>query len=128
MNEQTEAISKKREKWISAVNFSDVEKYMSILSGNIIWFPPIGQVIHGTEEFRKWVEPFFAKFNYEFSLSHIKIKVIDDWAIESGVFNSKLTSKTHGKMMEHSGNYIIFWHCEKDNDWKIERYVDNTDS
>lgn len=128
MSGQSKAIDKKRQEWISAVNNRDVEGYLSLLSEKIIWFPPFGQVINGTEEFREWVEPFFAKFNYEFSLSQIKIKVIDDWAIERGIFTSKLTPRTGGEMMEHSGNYIIFWHCEKDGEWKLERYVDNTES
>lgn len=128
MDDQTKAISKKRQEWVSAVNAGNVENYLSILSENIIWFPPNGQVINGKKEFRDWVEPFFQKFYYDFSLSQIKVKVKDAWAIERGKFTSKLTPKTGGEMMEHSGKYIIFWHRGKNGGWKLERYIDNSQS
>lgn len=121
-----QAISEKRQEWISAVNVGDVENYLSILSENIVWFPPSGQVIGGKEEFRNWVEPFFQNFDYKFSVSNTKIKIIENWAIERGKFTSKLTPKTGGEMMEHFGKYIIFWHREKGGEWKLERYVDDS--
>lgn len=128
MGDKEKAIDERRKEWILAVNAGNVENYLSILSENIVWFPPDGQVINGKEDFRDWVEPFFQNFDYDFSVSQTKIKVIEDWAIERGEFASKLTPKTNREMMEHSGKYIIFWHREKNDDWKLERYVDNSQS
>ena len=123
-----QAISEKRQKWISAVNAGDVKNYLLVLSENIVWFPPGGQVIGGKEKFRDWVDPFFQNFDYDFSVSQTGIKIIEDWAIERGEFTSKLTPKTGGEMMEHSGKYIIFWQREKDGEWKLERYIDDSQS
>lgn len=126
MSDEAKSIYQKRQEWISAVNAGDVEKYLSILSENIIWFPPVGQVISGKAEFREWVEPFFEKFNYDFYLSQIKTKINGSWSIERGIFTSKMIPLTGGNPMEHSGNYLIFWHRSKEGEWAIERYVDDT--
>lgn len=30
--------------------------------------------------------------------------------------------------MEHSGNYIVLWHRGRDDQWRIERYIDETEN
>lgn len=128
MKDYAKEISAKRRAWSSAVNSGDIEDYLSVLAENIIWFPPGDRVISGKNEFRKWVEPFFGKFEYEFSLSQIKLKIANNWAIEQGVFTSKMTPKSGEEMMQHSGKYIVFWHRKNDGEWEIERYIDNTEN
>lgn len=126
MSEQkTEAINGKREEWIAAVNGGDLEGYLKLLAEDVRWFPPAGEVIAGREEFRQWVGPFLARFDYEFALSEIRVRIYAGWAVERGVFTSFLTPKTGGEQMRHTGRYMVFWSRRKDGRWEIERYVDD---
>lgn len=61
MDDSIKALNSKRQAWISAVNSGEIESYLSLLSENIIWFPPGQQLICGRDEFREWVKPFFRK-------------------------------------------------------------------
>lgn len=60
-------------------------------------------------------------------LTYEKIRLVGDYAIEKAVFTSKLTLKTGGESMQHNGCYIVLWRQELDGEWKIERYLDDTD-
>lgn len=74
------------------------------------------------------LNPFFGKFEYELSLSQIKLKIVNDGAIERGIFTPELTPKEGGETMRHTGQYIVFWHQKNNAGWKIERYLDDTEN
>lgn len=127
MNEIQE-ISRQRQKWIDVVNAGDGDRYAALLTADAVWLPPGMPAIRGKQAIRAWLEPFFEKFDYEFSISNEEVRVAGDYAIERAAFTSKLTLKTGGESMQHNGCYIVFWRQEPDGTWKIERYIDDTGS
>ncbi len=117
-----------RQHWVSVVNAGDLNGYALLLTEDAVWIPPSQPAINGREEFRKWLEPFFNKFDYELSFSEIKNREAGSWAVEQGCFTSRMSPKDGGEQMEHSGSYIVSWRQENDGIWRIERYVDTTES
>lgn len=111
-----------RQRWIAAVNARDVDQYVSILTTDVVWFPPGQPALHGREEFEAWVRPFFERFRYEFSILDPVVRTAGKWAIERGLFQSRMTAQTEEGASEHSGQYLVIW--RREDLWRIERYVD----
>lgn len=121
-----EQISKRRAEWISAVNRSDLSRYAALVSENVVWFPPGQPPIEGRRGFEDWLKPFFENFDYEFKLKDVSLRLDNDWAIETGVFETILTAKD-ARTSRHEGEYVAFWHREPDGEWYLERYVDQSE-
>lgn len=127
MSDEIAAINKRRQEWIAVVNAGDVETYMSLLTSDVVWLPPDLHAISGRDAIRVWLQPFFDRFDYEFSLTDVRHRVAGKWAVEHGVFTSKMSPKLSGEPMEYSGRYIVLWRRGDDGVWSIERYIDDTD-
>lgn len=128
MKLELKAIKQQRQNWLEAVNHNDIDRVKDILCEDAVWIPPGMPALKGKEAIAEWIEPFFDNFNYEFSVSEENVKGAGDWAVEHAHFISKLAPKEGGDPSEHHGKYIIIWKWEKDNKWRIERYVDNSDA
>lgn len=117
-----QAIEQQRQRWIAAVNARDVDQYVSLLTTDVVWFPPGQPALHGREEFEAWVRPFFERFRYEFSIPESVVRTAGDWAIDRGQFQSRMTAQTKESAGKHSGQYLVIW--RREDVWRIERYVD----
>lgn len=60
-----------RRMWMDAVNRGALENYVNRVSENVVWLPPAGEPIVGRDAFRAWLEPFFERFDYRFSVEPI---------------------------------------------------------
>ncbi len=128
MKLELKAIRKQRQQWLDAVNKNDIESVKKILSNKAVWIPPGMPALTGKQAIVDWMNPFFEDFNYEFSIANENVKGAGDWAMEHANFTTRLTPKGGGDTTEHHGKYIIIWRWEKDNMWRIERYVDYSDT
>lgn len=122
-----ESLRKQHEKWVKVVNDGNIDAYANLLTKDAIWIPPGQQPIIGREAFRQWLSPFFEKFSYEFSITEEQFIITGNWTYERAKFSSKMTPNSSGKPMTHSGTFAVFWHQNKDKNWYIERYIDDTD-
>ncbi len=127
MKLELKAIKQQRQNWLDAVNHNDIDSVSNILCEDAVWIPPGMPALQGKTAILDWIQPFFENFNYEFSISNEYVKGAGDWAVEHADFTSRLAPKDGGEASEHQGKYIIIWKWEKDNVWRIERYVDNSD-
>ncbi len=127
MSDHLQAIEHQRGKWIAAVNARDVGQYLEILSEDIVWIPPGQAAISGRTAFESWVRPFFAGFTYEFAIHEPRVQLAGDWAVETGAFETKMTSLENQETGHHTGKYLVLWRKDGGDPWKIERYVDQSD-
>lgn len=114
----------RRRAWIAAVERSDAETYASIVTEDVVWFPPAGDPLRGRASFRRWIEPFMGAFRYRFELEPDTSNEGGGFAYETGAFRSTMTPSGGGVAEEHHGHYIVLWRLEPDGAWRIERYVD----
>ena len=127
MEEIPAGLRRTREKWLRVVNAGDPDAYAELLSEEGLWLPPRQEPVLGRAAFREWLRPFFDRYEYDFSLQRTRIRVRGDSAVETGGFVSRMTPKQGGETMEHRGTYTLVWRCEEDGEWRIERYVDDTE-
>lgn len=98
--------------------------YESIVTDDVVWFPPVGDPLQGRAEFRQWIEPFMGAFRYNLSLEPTTSNEAGDWAYETGRFRSVMKPLDGGTESEHGGQYFVLWRRDVDDVWRIERYVD----
>lgn len=121
------SLKKQHEKWIEVINKGEIDAYTKLLAENAVWIPPGQQPIIGKNAFKQWLAPFFEKYSYRFSISEEQIKVAGAWAFERAKFTSVMTPQRGGEPMKHSGTFTVLWKQGHDNNWYIDRYIDDTD-
>ena len=124
MSDILEIVAERRREWVDAVNEGDLERYANIVCEDLVWLPPRGPAIKGRQAFREWLTPFFAGYDYHFSVEPTQVRVFEQFCGELGRFRSVLSPKGEEKTQEHSGTYFVLWRLEGDGVWRIERYVD----
>lgn len=124
MNTALEAIAARRREWMAVVNEGTVDAYADLVTDDVVWLAPAGDPITGRPAFRAWLEPFFARYDYRFSVEPIQVQGFEGWCAELGHFRSVLSASGGGEPQEHSGRYFVLWRMDPDGSWRIERYVD----
>lgn len=124
MSAATDPVADRRGEWMAAVNQGALDDYADLVTEDLVWLPPAGEPLTGRQAFRAWLEPFFARFDYLFSVEPVQVRAFDGWCAEAGRFRSVLTEKGGGAPQEHTGRYLVLWRLEPDGVWRIERYVD----
>lgn len=124
--EVPDGLARSHRSWIQAVNRTDLAAYADLVCEDIVWLAPGREAFRGRDAFRSWLDPFFQRYAYQFSVEDSSIRVAGDWAFEKGYFRSVMTSRSDGTAMEHTGGFVILWRKDEDARWRIERYVDDT--
>ena len=122
MSAEVEVDDRRRE-WIAVVNNGSLDDYADLVAEDVVWLPPAGPALTSRRAFREWLEPFFTRYDYEFSVEPSEVRVFESWCAEVGRFRSVL-STGGGDPQEHAGNYFVLWRLDADGTWRIERYVD----
>lgn len=124
MNTGLDPVADRRREWIAAVNEGGVEGYAGLVTENVVWLPPTGDPITSRQAFQAWLEPFFARYDYRFSVEPVQVRAFEGWCAEVGRFRSLLSARGGGEPQEHTGRYFVLWRLDTDGRWRIERYVD----
>ncbi|MEX0647323.1 MAG: SgcJ/EcaC family oxidoreductase [Balneolaceae bacterium] len=125
MSKALKLLQQRHNEWIEIVNRCDLEGYVELLAEDGVWLPPGGKPVEGRDAFREWLEPFFSRFEYDFSITDARFRESGGRAISKGKFISVMTPKEGGDSMQHSGTFTVLWHRNGD-EWYIDRYIDDT--
>ena len=127
MKLELKEIRKQREEWLDAVNNNDIDRVTGVLAEDAVWIPPGMPALNGKKAISEWMSPFFETYSFHLELDNLDIRGAGDWAVEHASFTSILTPKEGGEGSEQHGKYVMIWRWEKDNKWRIERYLDTSD-
>lgn len=115
-----------RREWVHVVNTGDLDRYTDMLTLDAVWIPPGQPPVEGRDAIRRWLEPLFKEYRYDFALKGSRVQVAGDWAVERGVFDSSLQRRRGGDLQRQVGTYIVLWRQNETGEWKIERYIDGS--
>lgn len=124
MNADADPVAERRREWVEAVNDRALERYADLVTDDVVWLPPSGEPLTGRKAFRRWLEPFFQRYAYRFSVEPLEVHGFDGWCAEIGRFRSVLSPEGSSTPQEHTGHYFVLWRLDSDEAWRIERYVD----
>ena len=92
------------EKWREAVATADINSYVSVLDKDIRLIPPGADVIAGTAQYAKFLEPVFALAHYKIEVvSPPMVQVLDDIAVAEYEYVIHLDLKDPTKGVTESG-------------------------
>lgn len=115
-----------RARWVEAVNAESLDGHAALLGEQVLWLRPGQLALHGRREVLDWLAPFFSQFEYRFSVDQNVLRITDDWAVDRGVFTSRVRPKGAELWDDHTGVYLMTWHREPDDRWYVHQYVDVT--
>lgn len=126
MNEAQAIIKKQRSRWIAAVNDSSAGGFVEVLTDDAVWLPSQHDALYGKDRIQAWLEEPFARFDYDYSVSGIRLRIAGDWAVEEATFTTKARTDSGEEIPLHEGNYTLLWRKTPAGDWLIERYIDHS--
>lgn len=126
MNQERAEIDKQRERWIVAINEADPAGFVAVLTDDAVWLPSGQDALSGREQIRAWLEPPFSEFEYNYSVSDVRLRLAGEWAIEQASFTTRAQKKSGEAMPKHEGRYTLLWRKSPGGTWLIERYIDHT--
>jgi len=117
------AIENVRQRWIASLNERNVEDFVSCCTPDVVWIPPDGSLFEGHEAIANWLPEPFMNYEFDYSVSEIKIRFAENRAIEEGSFVSKVRPVGTDEWLSHTGEYLLVWRND-DGNWAIELYLD----
>ncbi len=94
MTEHTrDDLERARAKWWATVSSGDLDGYLSLFAEDAVWVTPELDEIVGRDAIRAWLEPVFAQFDYELTITVADVRVAGDLGIERARFVSRMTPK-----------------------------------
>ena len=123
---EIEAINQQRAQWIDALNSANADGFASACTEDVLWLPPDGSQFKGREEIRNWLAEPFASYEFNYSQSNLRIRVVDqgDRAIEEAHFVSQVRVIGTEEWLTHEGDCLLIWSKNESGQWAIELYVD----
>ena len=126
MDHELTLLDNQRARWVAAINAGKAGDFIAVLTEDAVWLPPGQQALAGKEDIRAWLAQPFESFDYDYSVTSVRIRIVGNWAIEEARFSSQLTSKTGEALPPHTGQHLLLWRKEASGSWLIERYVDRS--
>ncbi len=123
-----EAIIKAHQEYRAAVNVGDLDSLSTFVTADVVYMSPGDPLLIGKEAIRRWDEPLFDRFTFEYTFSSDEVVVAGNWAFERGAFALTLTPKAGGEPFHGGGKYVWIWQRQADGSWKNARAIWNRDS
>lgn len=88
-----EELERQRARWWATVSSGDLDGYLALFAEDAVWVTPELDEIAGREAIRAWLEPVFAQFDYELTITVADVRVAGSLGIERARFVSRMTPK-----------------------------------
>lgn len=82
-----------RAKWWATVSSGDLDGYLGLFADDAVWVTPELDEVVGRDAIRAWLEPVFAQFDYELTITVADVRVAGNLGIERARFISRMTPK-----------------------------------
>lgn len=94
MNEcSRDGLEQARAKWWATVSTGDLDGYLDLFADDAVWVTPELDEISGRDAIRSWLEPVFAQFDYELTITVADVRIAGELGIERARFLSRMTPK-----------------------------------
>ncbi len=123
MDSPTNAIARQRNKWVAAVNSGSADAFVEVIVDDAVWLPAQMDAVSGKERVRNWLTGPFSQYQFDYSVTDVRLRVAGEWAVEQARFATVVSSRNGDVLPPHEGSYVVVWRRQGDT-WLIESYVD----
>jgi uncharacterized protein (TIGR02246 family) len=121
-----EAIGRVRDAHVAALNAGDAPAWAAQFTAEAIQMPPNAPANVGRSKITSWSQAFLDQFLVKFMLAVDEVRVLGDWAIESGRYAISLSAKAGGPPMQDTGKYITIYQRAPGDGWQMARDIWNS--
>jgi len=112
-----------RETWNAAVQASDLDRLMSIVTDDVVLVNVDGRSSRGKEELRGEISRNWARFERELRFSSSDTIVRGKWAIDTAELERKFTEVRDGREIRTNVRSVTVLARQTDDSWKIARIL-----
>jgi uncharacterized protein (TIGR02246 family) len=120
------AIGRVRDALVVAMNAGDAQGCAAQFTADGVQMPPNAPANIGGPKIVLWSQAFFDQFRVQFALAVDEVRVMDEWAFESGTYTLSLSAKAGGGPMQDIGKYITVYQRRPGNAWQMARDIWNS--
>ncbi|MDA1258898.1 MAG: nuclear transport factor 2 family protein [Chloroflexi bacterium] len=113
--------------WVRFMNAGDASRIGSLFTPAAVWIPRGEPALEGWNAISRWLETIFAAYQYQMSVMDPALRFAGNWAVERARFRAILAPMDGSETSTHDGGYIIVWRRGIDENWAIDRYIDDSE-
>jgi uncharacterized protein (TIGR02246 family) len=111
---------------MKAVNEGDLERYLALLSDDVVWMAPTQPTVTGKEAVKKWME--FDLYTYDVTITVEEVQVLGDWAFMRTIWIGTGTQKESGEKFEFNNKGLYLVRRQPDGTWKLSYVIFNSNT
>ena len=120
------AIERVRDAHVAALNAGDAQAWAAQFTAEAVQMPPNAPANVGRPKITCWSKAFLDQFRVQFALAVDEVRVLGEWAIESGGYTISLSDKAGGPPMQDIGKYITIYQRTPGKSWQMARDIWNS--
>ena len=121
------AIAQVREREVTALNGSQPDSQLAVLTEDAVMMPPDQPEVRGREALRSWAQGMMDRFTVSGRYTGADVVVAGDWAFERYTGMMTLTPRAGGTPIVNRVKGIHVYQRQPDGTWLIARDVLNND-
>jgi uncharacterized protein (TIGR02246 family) len=121
-------IDKVRADHVGAINAGDADAWVALFADDGVQMPPNAPANVGKAKVGLWSSGLLSNFQVQFDLAANEVRVLGNWAFESGDYAISLSPSGGGPSMQDSGKYITIYWKSTGNAWQIARDIWNSNN
>jgi uncharacterized protein (TIGR02246 family) len=123
-----EAIDSVRDAHAAALNAGDARAWAELFIDDGVQMVPNMPANIGRSAIETWSTGFLDMFGVEFALSVDEVRVLGEWAFETGSYTIGLHPKSGGPSMHDAGKYITIYQRKSGDRWRMARDIWNSNN
>lgn len=116
-----------RETWIRAVQASDVDRLMTMVTDDVVVVQGNGVCACGKDEFKAYFHHRFGLFDMEPRVTSVESVVHDKWSFEVDEVESARTAVRGGAPVHSHFRIVVVFARQLDGSWKVARLLELLD-
>jgi uncharacterized protein (TIGR02246 family) len=121
-----EAIDRVRDAHVAALNAGDAGAWAAQFTDDGVQMPPYAPANVGRAAIASWSKGVIDLFRLEFALTVDEVRVLGQWAFETGTYTISLNPKAESSPMQDMGKYITLYQRKPGDTWRMARDIWNS--
>ena len=122
------AIDRVRDAHVDALNTGNAQAWVTQFTEDGIQMPPNAPANIGRAMIEAWSHAFLGQFRVQFALTVDDVRVLGEWALETGGYTINLNPVAGGPPIQDTGKYITVYQHKPGNGWRMARDIWNSSS
>ncbi len=123
-----QGIAHLRADWNAALQASDVDRLLELVTDDVVFLPPGTPALHGKPAVEALYQSLFSLYRIEQEASSDELIVAGDWAVDIGHETTRIVPLAEGEPVTLQGKGVAVLRRGSDGHWRFARAINNLDA